>query len=79
MAANPSSWTLTWMLSEVVADQWIAFREARLAVVNGPTRPESHQATSRVRLRVNENGGAELTILGGPSPRTEVIPWHGSR
>jgi hypothetical protein len=79
VAANPSSWTLTWMLSEVVAEQWIAFREERLAVVNGPTRPESHEATSRVRLRVNENGGAELTILGGPSPRTEVIPWQGSR
>jgi hypothetical protein len=67
------------MLSEVVAQQWIPFREERLLVVNGPTRPESHEATGRVRLRVNANGGAELTILGGPSPRTEVIPWQGSR
>jgi hypothetical protein len=77
--ANSSSWTLTWMLSEVVAEQWIAFTEERLAVVNSPTRPESHEATSRVRLRVNENGAAELTILGGTSPRTEMIPWQGSR
>jgi hypothetical protein len=77
--ANPSSWTLTWMLSEVVAEQWIAFREERLAVVNGPTRPESHEATNGVRLRVNENGAAVLTILGGTSPRPEVIPWQGSR
>jgi hypothetical protein len=77
--ATPSSWTLTWMLSEVVAEQWIALREERLAVVNGPTRPELHEATSRVRLRVNESGQAELTFLGGTSPRTEVIPWQGSR
>jgi hypothetical protein len=48
-------------------------------VLNGPTRPESLEATSRVRLRVHENGGAELTILGGPAPGTEVIPWQGSR
>ena len=76
---NPSSWTLTWLLSEVVGGQWMAFREEKLAVVNTPTRPESHEATSRVQLRVNENGAAELTIFGGTSPRTEVIPWQGSR
>jgi hypothetical protein len=79
MAGNPSSWTLAWILWEVVGEQWFGVREERLAVVNGPTRPESHEATGRVRLRVNENGAAELTILDGTSPRTEVIPWQGSR
>jgi hypothetical protein len=78
--ANPSSWALTWTLSEVVGDQWIPITgEKTLAVVNGPTPPVSYDVASLVRLRVNASGEAEFTIVGGTSPRTEVIPWQGSR
>jgi hypothetical protein len=77
---NPSSWTLAWSLMEVVEDKWFPITsEKSLVVVHGPARPASNDAASLVRLRVNEKGEAELTIAGGSSPRTEVIPWKGSR
>ena len=79
-ATNTSSWTLGWALSEVVGDQWISFKgEKSLVVVDGPARPESFDFSSLVRLGVNENGEAEVTILGGAAPRTEAIPPQGSR
>ena len=79
-AADPSSWALSWVLSEVVGERWIPLAsEQSLVVVNGSTAPQSYAVGSLVRLRVNATGEAEFTILGGTSPRTEVIPWHGSR
>ena len=73
-AGNPSSWSLQWMLSEVVGDQWLySASETSLVVVNGPTRPAAYDVTSLVRLRVNANGEAEFTIVAGSSSRTEVI------
>jgi hypothetical protein len=79
-AANPASWTMWWVLTEVVGDQWIALADEKdLVVVNGPTRPATYDVTSRVRLRVNAKGLAEFTILGGSSPRTQVIPVKGNR
>ena len=73
-AGNPSSWSLQWMLSEVVGDQLLySASETSLVVVNGPTRPAAYDVTSLVRLRVNANGEAEFTIVAGSSSRTEVI------
>jgi hypothetical protein len=78
--ANPSSWTLTWALSEVVADQWLAVTyETNLAVVNGSRRPDLRDTGSLVRLRVNGSGEAEVSITGGTHPRTELIPWKVSQ
>lgn len=77
---NPSSWTLGWSLSEVVGDRWIWIAgEKSLVVVTGTTRPASYNVTDLVGLRLNANGEAEFTIVGGSSPRTEVIPWQGNR
>jgi hypothetical protein len=77
---KPTSWTLSWTLSEVVGDRWIVITHADgLATVNGPTRPDSHEAGLLVRLRASTGGEAELRIVGGTSPRTEVIPWQGNR
>lgn len=77
---NPSSWTLGWWLGEVAGDLWIGFAgEEDLLVVKGSTRPELPDVARLVQLRVNANGEAEFAILGGPSPRTEVIPWQGKR
>ena len=78
--ANPASWTLGWTLSEVVRDRWIPITgERKLLVVTGPAPPTSYDTAHLVRLRVNPVGEAEVTMLGGPAPRTEVIPWKGSR
>ena len=79
-AVNPSSWTLSWILSEVVGDRWIPIRSDKsLVVVNGPTEPTTYDVASLVRLRVNASGEAELTIVGGTLARTEIIPWQGNR
>ena len=76
--ANPSSWTLGWMLSEVVHEQWnIVASERNLAEVKGATPPSSYDLTKLVRLRVNASGQAAVTI-GGMVPRTEVIPLQAA-
>jgi len=73
--ANPSSWTLGWMLSEVVRDQWlIVASERNLAEMKGATPPSSYDLAKVVRLQVNASGQAEVAI-GGMVPRTETIAW----
>jgi hypothetical protein len=77
---NPSSWSLQWALSEVVGDQWIPVAsETSLTVVERPAPPASYDVSSLVGLRINAAGEAEYTVMGGSSPRTEAIPWKGSR
>jgi hypothetical protein len=79
-SANPSSWTLTWALSEVVGDQWLMITyDAGLAVLNGPRKPDVRDVRDLVRLRTNANGEAEFSITGGSRPRTELIPWKASQ
>jgi hypothetical protein len=79
-ASKPSSWTLNWILSEVVADQWIVITsETNLLTTQGSTPPASEAVPNVVRLRVNANGDAEFSISSGASPRTEIIRWQGSR
>jgi hypothetical protein len=74
-SAKPSSWTLTWGLSEVIGDQWLVVAyDTSLAVVNSPSRPDALDLSSFVRLRVNAGGEAEFSVTGGTRPRTEVIP-----
>src|SRR4051812_23199550 len=60
-SAHPSSWTLTWALSEVVNDQWLMIDyEANLALVSGAAVPDSGDVAHFVRLRVNADGEAEF-------------------
>ena len=71
--ANPTSWTLGWMLSEVVRENWVVVASERnLAEVKGATPPSFYDVTKVVRLQVNASGQAEMTI-GGMVPRTETI------
>ena len=78
-AVRPSAWKLYWALSEVVGAQWLLIKIEVLAVVNGPAPPSSYDVSNLVRLHVNASGDAEFTIVGGPSPRTELIPLKGGR
>jgi hypothetical protein len=79
-SAKPSSWTLTWALSEVVGDQWLLITyEKSLAVVAGSARPELLNIKDLVRLRTTAKGEAEFTIGDGLSARTEIIPWQGKQ
>jgi hypothetical protein len=78
--ANPSSWTLTWALSEVVEDQWLTITyDASIAVLNGARRPNLTDVHNLVRLGVNANGEAQFTVTGGTRPRTELIPGKATQ
>lgn len=77
---NPSSWTLTWGLLEVVGDRWLMPAwEKDVVVVNRMAQPEPRDAAGFVQLRANERGEAEYSILSGPHARTEVIPWKAGQ
>ena len=51
--------------------------EKNILVAQSPAQPARSDFGKPVRLQVNATGEAEFTILGGASPRTEAIPWHG--
>jgi hypothetical protein len=73
---NPSSWTLGWMLSEVIGDRWIPIvSDGSLVTVKGPTPPASYGTARLALVRLNALGEAELAIAVGASPRIEAIPW----
>ncbi|HEX6976612.1 MAG TPA: hypothetical protein VF147_19530, partial [Vicinamibacterales bacterium] len=75
---NPSSSTIGWVLSEVVGDRWIPIAsEANLGVVTGVALPAPDELSKLANVRLNATGEAEFAITGGPSPRTEIIPFHG--
>lgn len=77
---SPSSWTLTWVLLEVLGDQWLMpVWEKDAAIVSGGARPDGRDVAGFVRLHVNANGEAEFSIVGGPRARTEVIPWKAGQ
>ena len=78
-SAGLSSWTLGWVLSEVVGDSWIHVASENLQIWQGATRPDSKDISGFVRMRVNANGEAEYEIVAGPAARTAVIPWQGQR
>ena len=76
---DPSAWTLSWTLSEVVDDRWVVIAQApRLAVAGGPARPPPSDTLDLVRLQVNASGEAAFTIVGGTVPRTDAIPWRSA-
>ena len=66
-------WRLHWVLSEVIDDQWILNASEVVSEASGSTPPTSQDVSKLARIQVNANGEAELTIVGGSSPRTEVI------
>jgi hypothetical protein len=77
---NPSSWTLSWMLSEVAGDQWIPItHEKSVAVVNGVRPPASFDPAQVIQVRVNPSGDAEFSITTGAGTRTDIIPARGKQ
>ena len=70
-----STWMLGWVLAEIVDGAYVPVASEREVASSSDTRPPaSFDLTDVVRLRVNAQGEAEWQILGGPRPRTEVIP-----
>lgn len=78
--ANTSSWSFGWALVEVAGGELFHHGgDQRLLVVQGAARPAPYDVTSFVKLRVNADGEAEVTVTAGESPRTAVVPWKGAR
>ena len=78
---QPQTWTLMWMLKEVVRDELIEIATEQLATVSAPEPPveRSFDVRNMVRLRVNDDGHAEWSLLGGSHPRTTVIDTEVDR
>lgn len=74
-AGTAASWTLDWALLEVAGDKWaIVKHETAIAAANGSRPPEDYDVTKLIRVAVSASGEAELVVIGGSTPRTEVIP-----
>jgi hypothetical protein len=72
---NPTrtTWMLSWRLDEVVADELKLVAIEEIARVDAPSPPDSFDVRAVVRLRTNEYGHAEWTLLGA-DPITNGIP-----
>jgi hypothetical protein len=66
---------LGWALMEVVRTELIAVASEQLTIVSAPEPPADRSLDVRqlVRLAVNDDGDAEWSLVGGPSPRTTAI------
>ena len=69
------------MLKEVVRDELIGVASEELATISAPEPPAdlSFDVRNMVRLRVNDDGHAEWSLLGGSHPRTTVIDTEVDR
>lgn len=77
---KPSTWSLGWMVSEVVGAEFLVITgERSLVIVSGPQPPASYDVASLARVRVNADGEAEWIIVGSTNPRSDVIAWRGPR
>ena len=77
--AQPSTWRLGWILSEVVGKDLISVTGDRsLLTVTGAQPPASIDLTSLAQVRVNANGEAEWVISGGTNPPKRDRAVEGS-
>ena len=70
-----STWMLGWLLGEIVDGAYVSIAGERdVASTTEARPPASLDLAGVVLLRLNARGEAEWQILGGRSPRSEVIP-----
>jgi hypothetical protein len=70
-----STWRLGWLLGEIVDGAYVPVASEREVASTADARPPApFNLAGVVRVHVNAQGEAEWQILGGPRPRTEVIP-----
>ena len=74
---DASNWMLSWILGEIVDGAYVLIHgERNVASTTAPRPPASFDLESVARVRLNAQGEAEWQILGGPNPRSDVIPWR---
>jgi hypothetical protein len=79
--AQARTWKLSWSLFEVVRDELIGVTSQQLITATGD-EPPSRSAIdldSLVRLRVNDAGDAEFSVLAGAASQTTVIESDAER
>jgi hypothetical protein len=79
-ATDPPTWTLGWMLAEIVGLDFVPITgERELATVTAPRPPATIDVDSLARISVNANGEAEWIVSGGANPRRAVVPFREPR
>jgi hypothetical protein len=73
--AQARTWRLSWTLAEVVRDQLISITSEQLITATGDEPParSAIDLESLVRLRVNEAGDPEFSVLTSAARQTTVI------
>jgi hypothetical protein len=79
-ATDPPTWTLGWMLAEIVGLDYVPVTgERELASITAPRPPAVFDLAGLARIGVNANGEAEWAISGGANPRSGIIPFRAPR
>ncbi len=78
--AQASTWTLGWILNEVIGKDLVSIAgERSLITIAGARPPTSFDFTSVAQVRLTASGQAEWVISGGANPRGGIVPWKGLR
>jgi hypothetical protein len=78
--SDPPTWTLGWVLHEVVGLDFVPVAgERELTTIMAPRPPDAIDVEKLARVSVNANGEAEWIVSGGPNPRSGVVPFRESR
>ena len=76
----PASWTLGWILAEVVGGDYVNITgERNVFAVRGAKPPADFTLSSAARVFVDANGEAAWVIAGGANPRSAVVPRREPR
>jgi hypothetical protein len=79
-ATDPPTWTLGWMLAEIVGLDFRSITgERELATVTALRPPAAFDVDRLARVGVNANGEAEWIVSGGANPRSAVVPFTEPR
>src|SRR5262245_19945433 len=79
-ATDPPTWTLGWILYEVVGLDFVPITgERELTTITAARPPATIDVASLARVYVNANGEAEWIISGGPNPRSGVAARRDRR
>jgi hypothetical protein len=79
--AQARTWSLRWELIEVVRDALVPVTSQQLITATGDEPPVrgALDLESLVRLRVNDAGDPEFSVLTGATPRTAVVESDAER
>ena len=80
-ARDMQTWTLEWVVHEVVRNEWIAITGGVLTTVSAAQPPAiaSSDIHAMAHLRVADSGNAEWTVVSGPNSKSGIIEPDAER